>query len=225
MSAVCGCTDLELLEQARARHGAKVVYLLREDFAAVALSLEHARRSKVFVARRTGEPLDDSRLVVQVPAFLQRVRWHAAHAARYSRLMRARLPGGYLRVTYEELQRSPEPTLNAIFEYRVLHSNLVAAPHEEPAQCQAQDTWSRWGHSAHANSHSLHLCAHPTHVAATWASRAARSTRATRRARSWAARLSATFRTGRNSASPSGRPGCGRSCGRRRVRSGFGRSR
>ena len=115
MSTVCGCTDVELLKRARSRHAAKVIYLLREDPTAVALSLEHARRSKVFVARRSAQPTEDARLTVQVPAFVQRVRWYAAHAARYSRLLRAALPGGYLRVTYEELLRSPAQTLDRIF--------------------------------------------------------------------------------------------------------------
>ena len=56
MTRVCNCTPRALLATARARHGATLVYLHRRDATAVALSLETARRSGVYVLSARTRP-------------------------------------------------------------------------------------------------------------------------------------------------------------------------
>ena len=56
MTRVCNCTPRALLAAARARHGATLVYLHRRDATAVALSLEMARRSGVYVLSAAAAP-------------------------------------------------------------------------------------------------------------------------------------------------------------------------
>ena len=122
-----------------------------QDPTAVALSLEYARRSNVFVASQRTRLPHTIRLTIDVPDFVKRARWHAEHVARFVRAMRAALPnyGGYLTLTYEEMLRTPQRALHRVFGERAMFrqpfvacshvygSPLAARVHQHAAPCAA----------------------------------------------------------------------------------------
>ncbi|KAL3909520.1 MAG: hypothetical protein SGPRY_009396 [Prymnesium sp.] len=116
---------------------------MRSDPAAVALSLQYARQSQLFVVLNDSS-LPQSKISLEVrwfswhmrlyerahihfqflsqaaprcvvEAVIEQARWYAGHIARYSKLLQKALPTGYLTLTYEELIESPERSLAKVF--------------------------------------------------------------------------------------------------------------
>ena len=140
MTTVCNCTPKQLLLETTRRDGAALVYLHREDAASIALSLEIARRSQVFVQRggkrggggaaaaaTAAAAANDSAVaaafnssapivLANVSDFVRRVRNFAKHATTFRALLDARLTP-YVAVSYEALYRDPTREAARVFEH------------------------------------------------------------------------------------------------------------
>lgn len=127
MTTVCNCTPRALLTAARARFGTAVLYLHREDFTAVALSLEIARRSQVYVLSRAKAMRERPRInISSVPAFVRKVRGFASHAAELAAMLDAHVRP-HLPVAYEALYRDPVREAARVFAHLRVPPCEVAA--------------------------------------------------------------------------------------------------
>ena len=151
MTTVCNCTPKQLLLEATKRDGAALVYLHREDASSIALSLDIARHSQVFVQRggrhggggggaATASAANDSStaaaaaaanasapiLLANVSDFVRRVRNFARHATTFRALLDARLRP-YVAVSYEALYRDPAGQAARVFAHLGLPGCAVNA--------------------------------------------------------------------------------------------------
>ena len=141
MTTVCNCTPKQLLLEATRRDGAALVFLHREDAASIALSLEIARRSQVFVQRSgrrsssggaastaVGTANDSAAAaggaanasgpvrLADVSDFVRRVRNFARHVTTFRALLDAQLRP-YVAVSYEALYRDPAHEAARVFAH------------------------------------------------------------------------------------------------------------
>ena len=138
MTRVCNCTPRALLAAARARHGATLVYLHRRDATAVALSLETARRSGVYVlsaaapaassavAGRAPQPQPPPINLTSVAGFVRKAQELAAHAERVRAMLERHLRP-FLSVAYEDLYPEPSQQIGRIFRHLGVPACAVAA--------------------------------------------------------------------------------------------------
>ena len=145
MHAVCGCKLSELLSRAVHSHRAKVIYLHREDSVAVALSLESARRSSVYVLPRGRETptqgaqpasappaTNASMLIEDVPAFAERAAWFETHSRTFPRSVdraigrSSSVSPALLSLSYEQLLAAPLAQTRRVFAFLGLPACDVA---------------------------------------------------------------------------------------------------
>ena len=155
MHHVCGCSVAALLKWARTAHAARMIYLYRSDSVAVAVSLELARRSRVYVRRagagmRRGVPsppqlaavtsplpppggtaLASPRVLVDVRDLSRRSKWYQRHLAEFGRAVDGAVGGSsrestLLVLQYEELLQAPQEGLRRVFRFLGLRACDVA---------------------------------------------------------------------------------------------------
>ena len=156
MTRVCNCTPRALLAAARARHGATLVYLHRRDATAVALSLEMARRSGVYVLSAAAAPAAAAAAAAaaapattssaasasvasrapqlqpppinlsSVAGFVRKAQDLAAHAERVRAMLQRHLRP-FLSVAYEDLYPEPSQQIGRIFRHLGVPACAVAA--------------------------------------------------------------------------------------------------
>ena len=154
MTRVCNCTPRALLAAARARHGATLVYLHRRDATAVALSLEMARRSGVYVLSAAAAPAAAAPAAAaptavapaasasvagrapqlqpppinlsSVAGFVRKAQDLAAHAERVRAMLQRHLRP-FLSVAYEDLYPEPSQQIGRIFRHLGVPACAVAA--------------------------------------------------------------------------------------------------
>ena len=155
MTRVCNCTPRALLAAARARHGATLVYLHRRDATAVALSLEMARRSGVYVLSAAAPAAAAAAPAAAAPAttssaasasvagrapqlqpppinlssvagFVRKAQDLAAHAERVRAMLQRHLRP-FLSVAYEDLYPEPSQQIGRIFRHLGVPACAVAA--------------------------------------------------------------------------------------------------
>ena len=152
MHAVCGCKLSELLSRAVHSHRAKVIYLHREDSVAVALSLESARRSSVYVlprgretppqgaqpasappATNASERTDKRPMLIEdVPAFAERAAWFETHSRTFPRTVdraighSSSVSPALLSLSYEQLLAAPLAQTRRVFAFLGLPACDVA---------------------------------------------------------------------------------------------------
>ena len=138
MTHVCNCTPRALLAAARARHGATLLYLHRRDAIAVALSLETARRSGVYVLS-AAVPVVSSSVASRAPQlkpppinltsvadFVRKAQGLATHAERMRAMLERHLQP-FLSVAYEDLYPEPSQQIGRIFRHLGVPACAVAA--------------------------------------------------------------------------------------------------